>query len=164
MFGTIVKDFFTLIFILFLGFIGSFNMYIQNDDDDMQFRIEDIKRYVGELETEKLDKYEGKLNLFIYDSEDNDFVYLASPFSFLNPGFFFWDDDDIGVIHIKSPEINIGIDDEDEIPSIHHKSIRLKELRNLKPGQLMIVTDEFEDEDHVLVWRSKKTLPKNLLD
>jgi hypothetical protein len=164
MFGTIVKDFFTILFVLFLGFIGSFNLFIQNDDDDLQFRIEDIKKYVGALGEEKLEKYEGKLNIFIYDSEDNDFVYLASPFSFLNPGFFFWDDDDCGVIHINTPGINIGIDDEEDIPSIRHRSVRLKEIRNLKSGQILIVADDPEDEDHLMIWRSKKTLPKTLLD
>lgn len=159
MFGTIIKDFFTVIFVLFLGFIGCFNLYIQHEDDDIQFRIEDIKKYVGSLQNEKLNKYEGKINVIIFDREEKDFVYIAFPYSYLNPGFFFWEEN-----HTK---FNIGIGDVDFDRGefvINDRDVKLSEIRRLVSGQMIVNVRDEEDEDQVIIWRSMKTLPKNLMD
>lgn len=163
MFGTIIKDFFTIIFILFLGFLGSFNIFIQHNDTDLQFRISEISQYIAEQNGQKLDKFEGRLNIFIVDSEGDDFVYLACPFSYLNPDFLFWDDGHLE-FDVDNDIMNISLGDEGKLFHVKSKRIKISELRAMQPGQILNVEGDFEDESHVLFWRSKTPLPKNLLD
>jgi hypothetical protein len=163
MFGTIIKDFFTIIFILVLGFVGSFHLFIKNNDKDLQFRIMEISQFINSQEGEKLDKFEGRLNILIIGGDNNNFIYIACPFSYLHPNFLYWDDnsfdldDDHNLLSIK-------LGDEDNVFRLNSKRVKINELRVLKPGQILSIESDFQDENRVLFWRSKKTLPKNLLD
>jgi hypothetical protein len=163
MFGTIIKDFFTIIFILVLGFVGSFHLFIKNNDKDLQFRIMEISQFVNSQQNEKLDKFEGRLNIFIINSEENNFVYLACPFSYLHPNFLYWDDASFDFDNDHNI-MNIKLGDEGRLFHFRSRKVKIDELRTLKPGQILSIEGDFQDENRVLFWRSKKILPKNLLD
>jgi len=150
MFGTIIKDFFTILFILLLGFLSGFTITITKDDYDIDSHIRDIKRDVASEEGMVLDEFEGRVNLFIADRFDGDSVHITFPFSYVRSVFWIGD----LRIHNKGHDFTIMIDGDNYI-DIDTSTIYYDDLVNLKTGKL-IHLKSYDENDVFLLWRSSK--------
>ncbi len=155
MFWTFLKDIFLIILVLTVGFFAGFSIDFDENADmlDVEERLErindEVEMYADYEMGEECD-YKGRLNVFVFDRADGDWVSISFPYSYVTVLNNWGVEGDIDFRHGLSIQVHDDWwDDTDD----ETRNVRLDSIRNLKYGVLFTKESEFEDTT-VYIWRT----------